>query len=341
MSYRQNAIDRVSLTMRRGLRRLAFLFVTLVGGLVLLAACAAPGPGRAGDPPGGSPEDTPDTYQLPTPGGDWDFEAEHTGDAPSGTGSIDIAGIGSYEFDATEVQTVRPDIFQESHFSLFDILVYLSEQGEIDLEYHFDEQMDTHVIDSLDGQSGWWYEAYYSAGWYENNAFRMDKYPYKDNMQIRLFQERQGRIDDIYQSFREETERLEQNDGRVVVPAVTIQGPDTTWRFEDVVVEAHGVRDDVLQPDVITALDILLSLGEQGELLNIELTWYEEIAGADPVDSYWVSAIEDAQSAGGCGFVYEVGARQFAGFRGAHIHIPTDVRALVSPEYALWFWICL
>ena len=25
----------------------------------------------------------------------------------------------------------------------------------------------------------------------------------------------------------------------------------------------------------------------------------------------------------------------------SHIHIPSDIRGTVSPEYALWFWICL
>ena len=35
------------------------------------------------------------------------------------------------------------------------------------------------------------------------------------------------------------------------------------------------------------------------------------------------------------------GRAAFSGFNGAHIHIPADVRALVSPEYALWFWLCL
>jgi hypothetical protein len=44
---------------------------------------------------------------------------------------------------------------------------------------------------------------------------------------------------------------------------------------------------------------------------------------------------------GGCGFVYETGPNSFAGFSGTHIHIPADVRVIISPEYALWFWICL
>jgi hypothetical protein len=48
-----------------------------------------------------------------------------------------------------------------------------------------------------------------------------------------------------------------------------------------------------------------------------------------------------AEAAESCGFVYEAGPRSFSGFSGTHIHIPCDARPIVSPEYALWFWICL
>ena len=97
----------------------------------------------------------------------------------------------------------------------------------------------------------------------------------------------------------------------------------------------------MLQPGTITALDILLSLGEQGKLSAMKLTWYSQIGSADPVDSYWVEQIDEHVAFGSCGFVYETGPEEFSGFAGSHIHVPSDVRALVSPEYALWFWICL
>ena len=92
---------------------------------------------------------------------------------------------------------------------------------------------------------------------------------------------------------------------------------------------------------IITALDILLSLGEQGKISDIKLTWYDRIGAADPVDSYWVEQIDADIAFGGCGYVYETGPLEFSGFAGSHIHIPLDVRVIVSPEYALWFWICL
>jgi hypothetical protein len=258
-----------------------------------------------------------------------------------GTGMVRIQGIGEFTFDASQVETLRSEIFQPGHFSLFDILVHLAERGDIALDYRFDETRDTYVIDAINGQGGWWYQVYYSGGWSESNVFRMDMYPYKNRTELWLHTEREQRLENIYRTFREEVERLASNGGRVTIPEVTIRSPAGNRTFRDVVVTAHDVRSDVLQPGVVTALDALLSLAEQGELSHLKLTWYETVGSADPVDSYWLERIDDAEAHGGCGFVYETGPRYFSGFSGSHIHLPADVRVTVSPEYALWFWICL
>ena len=138
--------------------------------------------------PGGSR-----SYTLPTEDGAWAPPALHVGEMPSGTGAAHIQRIGEFTFDTSQVETLRLDIFQAGHFSLFDILVHLDRQGIIELDYHFDESVDTHVIDAINGQSGWWYGAYYSGGWYESNVFRMDLYPYKNGTRIRVYQEREER----------------------------------------------------------------------------------------------------------------------------------------------------
>ena len=281
------------------------------------------------------------SYSLPTAGGAWAPLAPHTGDLPAGTGSVVLDDIGTFGFATDEVVTVRPDIFKGDHFSLFDALVHLDKENQIDLAYHWDEAVDTHVIDTINGREGWWYNAYYANGWREDNVFRMDAYPYKNETQINVVSTRQERLAAIHRTFREEVDRLASNDGQVVIPDVTIHSPVGKWSFQDVEVRAHDVRSDLFQPGVVTALDAIISLAEQKKLSDLQLTWYERIAGADPVDSYWVSRINDAVASGGCGFVYETGPSAFDGFRGSHIHIPADARAIVSPEYALWFWICL
>ena len=309
----------------------AYLAIVLVVSLAVVS-CAVGTPG-AGSGSG--------SYVLPSEDGDWIPPVSHVGSMPAGTGKLEIENIGEFAFNASDVETLRPDIFQPGHFSLFDILVYLAGRGDVALDYHFDEMMGTYVIDTIDGQSEWWYEAYYSGGWYERNVFRMDMYPYKNNTKVRLYRERGERLANIYCTFRDEVARLANNGGQVIISEVVIRSPGESRTFRDVRVTAHNVRSDLLQLDTVTALDVILSLGEQGELSRLRLTWYERIGGAEPVDSYWLEQIDGAGASGGCGFVYETGPRDFAGFAGSHIHIPADVRVIVSPEYALWFWICL
>lgn len=311
--------------------------------LMLVAGCIGLEPGEA-TPPDLSLLQEPGpivSYQLPTADGDWTPTGSHAADPPTEAGSLNIEGIDNFSFEPGEVATVRPDIFRPGFFSLFDIMVHLDERGKIELEYHFDAAMDTHIIDAIDGEPHWWYQARYSGGWYESNVFRMDMYPYKDGTKTRVYHRSEEYLADVCRTFGEEVQRQWGNGGEVIIPKVTIQAPRERLEFSDVRVTAHDVRSDVLQPGVITALDIILSLAEQGELSRLKLTWYESIGSADPVESYWLEQVNDAEARGTCGFVYETGPEEFSGFSGSHIHIPSDVRVIISPEYALWFWICL
>jgi hypothetical protein len=157
-----------------------------------------------------------------------------------------------------------------------------------------------------------------------------------------IFKESPEYLERLYATFRDEVDRLQANNGRIIIPELTIISPDGSWNFTEVEVTPHNIRHDVLKLGVITALDALVSLVEQEKLSQLKLTWYSNIRTADPVDSYWVEKINASREAtGSCGFVYETGAKTFSGFRGSHIHIPSDVRVTISPEYAHWFWICL
>ena len=117
--------------------------------------------------------------------------ATHTGRKPAYVGTVLIESIGDFSFNSTEVATVCTDIFKPGYFSVFDTLVHLSDEGEIKMDYHFDGSMDTHIIDAINGESHWWQQVKYSAGWYESNVFRMDMYPYKDGTEIRLNRQRE------------------------------------------------------------------------------------------------------------------------------------------------------
>lgn len=253
-------------------------------------------------------------------------------------GEIDIDGVGKFQFDPNEVETVRKDIFVEGHFSVFDILAYLSDRAEIQMKHHFDPEMNMHVIDELNGQGNWWYFAYYDGGWPERNVFRMDHFPVKDRTTIRILREDPQNLQRRYDVFRDEVARRAHPD-RIVIPEVTIRGPTVRLSFDNVEVVGHDLRRDTLQPSVITAVDVIMSLADQGKL-SYDLLWREEIRG-NLVKDYWVERVDEDKAQGGCGFVYEAGSLSFRGFTGNHIHIPTDIRVLNSPEYVEFFWICL
>ena len=253
---------------------------------------------------------------------------------------IVIETVGEFSFVPHDIKTVRPDIFKEGHFSIFDILAFLEDSKAIDMQYHFDDTRNTHVIDSINGRKNWWYMAYYDGGWPERNVFRMDHYPYKDKMYIRIFEDDKVMIDRVHKVFSEEIQRKEQNGGTVIIPTVIIRGPRNDLRFTNVTVKPHNLRNDTFQDGVITAIDVILSLGDD-QKLSYDLQWFDSIGTAGVVRSYWVSRINEDRMRGRCGFVYEAGSWSYEGFRGNHIHIPSDFRVINSPEYEEWFWICI
>ncbi len=255
-------------------------------------------------------------------------------------GEIEIETVGTFSFDPREVQTVREDIFKEGYFSIFDVLVHLEQNGQVEVDYYFEEDMNTHVITDINGHAEWWYDAYYDGGWPERSVFRMDHYPYKDKMTLRIVRSTEEFLDSVYATYRDEVKRRNENEGRVIVPEVIIEGKNETMVFEDFEVKAHNLRSDMFQPGVVTAIDTILSLGDAG-YISYDLQWYESLGTAGVVKSYWVNRINDDVSEGRCGFVYEAGDEAFYFFRGNHNHIPSDVRVINSPQYVKYFWICI
>jgi hypothetical protein len=252
---------------------------------------------------------------------------------------IIIDGIGTFKFNPNNVDTIRPELFRSGHYSVFDILVDLDKRGEIDMNYTYDGSMDTYIINTINNIANWWYFAYYDQGWRENNIWRMDYFPYKPKMYINLVKSSASIIQRRYNIFKEEIVRLNNNNGTVIIPHVYIRSPTNNLHFTNVVVTPHNLRDDFLSDGVITAIDVIMSLGDQ-ELLTYKLNWYTTIGIAE-VKNYYVDGINNNNAYGKCGFVYEVGDTTHIGFAGNHIHIPSDIRILTSPEYEEWFWICL
>jgi len=254
-------------------------------------------------------------------------------------GYIQIAGD-NIPFRPQDVETVRPDIFRPGSFSMFDVLVHVSNQGLVNLEYHFNSSMNTYVIDMLNGSPFWWYRVIYSGGWYENNVFRMDHYPWKNGTSLTFYKERETRLQLIYETYVADVQRFQANGAITIVPEISINGVGFSERFYDITVTPHNLRNDTFQNDVITAIDVMLSLGDQ-DLISYKLQWYNAISTARVVNNYWIDGINGENTSGTCGWVYDTGSLEFYGFGGNHIHLPSDARAINSPEYMRWFWICV
>jgi hypothetical protein len=315
----------------------SFLRFSLALGLVLGAAVGAWA--------------TETSYALPDGQGSWTLpKGVHVARAPSARIEVEIRGIGTFSVDPSEVKALRPDVFQPGHLSVFDLVAHLAERGTIQATYRFDPAMNTHIIESLNGRVGWWYDAHYPGGKFERTTVRMDHYPVKDGMKILLYLEQPDRLAAIYTSFQEEVTRLAANQGRVVIPKVTIRGPRRSLTFRDVPVTSHDVRSDVFRPGVVTALDVLLSLGELGHLSRLRLTWRTRVGETEPVENYFVDLIAgsdfSAEAVSPCAFVYDVGADILTKFKLPHrhvagqIHFPPDLHVLVSPEHVQWVLVC-
>ena len=249
-------------------------------------------------------------------------------------------GTNTYSFNPDEIETVRPDLFQNRTFSAFDILVYLNSTGAINLTYHFNASMNTYVIDSLNGEINWWYIMYYSGGHSEKNTVRMDHYPWKVGTSIIVYQEDPSYINHVYSTFREEVTRLTNNNGTVIIPTVTIDGNTFNIEFYNVSVTPHNKRNNTLQIGIITALDVIMTLGDLGNI-TYDLRYVSSMGRGYYVHNYFVQRINTDTNIGRCGFVYDVGDNDFKYPGPNYIYLASDHRILTSPEYLRFFWTCL
>ena len=255
-------------------------------------------------------------------------------DLPPGLGDSGISiGGNFYEFEPNEIESVRPDLFQNGSFSAYDILVHLNSTGEISLSSHFNNSMDTFVINSINGNSdNWWYHIYYSGGSIENNVVRMDHYPWKPGTRIVMYHESESYINAAFSLFTEEVSRYAFNNNTIIIPRVNISGHSFSEEFYNVTVIPHNLRNETFQNDVITAMDVIMTLGDLGNI-TYELTWHESFRGASYVHSYFVSKINTDEAVGRCGYLYEVSD--------SYIFLSADEQILTSPESVEFFWGCL
>jgi hypothetical protein len=288
---------------------------------------------------------------LPQAEGSWSVASDERASAPpSEPGTLEIRGVGRFTFDPSTIATLRPDVFVAGHLSAFDVLAAVAASGAFDLTYAYDEAQASFVIETINGLAGWWYDVKLPGGAFERTALRMDAYPIRGGSEIYVYLEDEARLAAIHEGFRDEVALRDSNGGAVVVPIVTIKGPRATASFENVTVTAHGARRDVFQPGVITALDVLLSLGQQGRLSGIDLTWHESLGEILGVTHYMVDWISHPTMLGepdaACGYMDQSATEVVRAFLTPHshsvteIHLSPDLEPLVSPGFVEWQWLC-
>jgi hypothetical protein len=126
-----------------------------------------------------------------------------------------------------------------------------------------------------------------------------------------------------------------------------------TKNFRDVRVTPHGLREagrDSLhrmpfQPGVVTAIDLLLSLQDQGQLDMVGTAFFTHIAGK-VMDSYRVRGLGFpgaglAHASGRQGFVYTTGngtVQRLANNADGKQHVHSDIHVIHAPDFARWRW---
>jgi len=278
-----------------------------------------------------------------------------------------------YAFDPGDynIRALRQDVFALGYYSFFDVLLAVAERHGHGIAWHWDADCSTHFIDSVDGiAADFWYRFSYDAGNGTMNELRSrrqirwDELLYQPGSWVQLVVGEN--LDELRRSFREEIERERQlghviGEVRVSINPSDFQGnPPESNRvsvmrnWSNVRVNSHGLRVEgrdslhrmPFQPGVVTAIDVLYSLRDQGELSIVGSAYYTHLAGK-VMDSYRVRAIGFpdiglAHASGRQGFVYTTGNGTFQRLindadRKQHVH--ADIHVIHAPDFAIWRWI--
>lgn len=70
---------------------------------------------------------------------------------------IIIEGLGAFSFNPNTITTARSDLYKETEFSIFDVVINLDNEKLINAEYYFDESIDSYIVNSINGMQYWAY----------------------------------------------------------------------------------------------------------------------------------------------------------------------------------------
>ena len=284
---------------------------------------------------------------------------------------VEIAGqVYPFEPDLDTMWSYRGDIFALGYFSMFDAILATAAAHDIPVEFHFDSLCGTHFITAINDVPGdYWYHFSYDAGTGNTNeiqnrrANRWDETLWRPGVWVRVVEGEN--VAEIRAEYLEEIERETAFGHRIprvqfaINPSLYQGNPDSSGRitvtrtFNDVNVAAHNWRatgypspySKPFRPGVVTSLDIVLSLVDQGLLSAATGVFYTRFAG-HYIDSYYVVELGfpeagTAHASGRQGFVYttENGTpTRLPNNANSLFHITCDVAVLHAPDFSSWRW---
>ena len=290
---------------------------------------------------------------------------------PEPGSQVDILGE-VFPFDADEyaITTVRPDIFADGYYSMFDVLLAVAERNGIAVEYTYDETRKTHFISTIDNVPGeYWYHFSYDTGIHNQDelrsrrANRWDETLWRPGVWVQVVEGEN--LQEIKAEYLEEIER-ESTYGHMIpnvivslTPSDYMGNPPNSGRitvmrnFTNVQVMPHNLRSvgypspysKPFQTGVVTSLDVPLSLMDLGQLTLLTSVFYNHLAHLY-IESYYVVAMGfpdegTAHASGKQGFVYttENGSpARLPNDADIRFHITSDIAVLHAPDFSRWRW---
>lgn len=101
---------------------------------------------------------------------------EHLNEDKLQKNKIIVEGVGAFSFNPDKVITMRSDLYKENEFSVFDVVTYLDNEKIINVEYYFDESIDSYVVNSINGIQYWAYVVVDKSGEMIETGYLMDKH---------------------------------------------------------------------------------------------------------------------------------------------------------------------
>ena len=285
---------------------------------------------------------------------------------------VEIAGRRfSFDPDQYNIESVRPDIFAPGFFSMFDVILVVADAHQIPIEYQYNVDYKTHFITKMNGISdNYWYHFSYDAGDGRRNeikfrrANRWDETLWRPGVWIKVVSGEN--LAEIRQEYLEEIQREKSHGNMIprvnfsISPSDFAGNPPESNRirvnreFQNVPVTAHNLRSTgyptpyskPFQPGVVTSLDILLSLKDQGKLNVVTGAFYTYFTG-HYIDSYYVVElgfpdVGTAHGSGRQGFVYttENGSyNRLPNDADQKFHITSDIAVIHAPDFSYWRWV--